>query len=140
MARYGSTKSITPEVLHDEVRFVLKTLLRDDLFGEVVVLTEAEKLLDSSLSMPFSEYTAFLKRHGYVEIDRLKNTIAVLPRGRTVSEGLHDGALLTALQSHFAAKIDATAAIAAPPITARPVTSFDVLKDVVKVGSGGGAR
>ena len=40
---------LTKDVLVEETRFLLKTLLRDDLFGEEVSLTEAEKLLELSL-------------------------------------------------------------------------------------------
>ena len=74
MARSG--RPLTADTLTEEVRFLLKTLMRDDLFGEEVSLTEAEKLLESSLTIGFVEYCAFLKRHAYVDIDRARNTIA----------------------------------------------------------------
>jgi eukaryotic-like serine/threonine-protein kinase len=99
MAR--SSKPLTPEVLQEEVRFLLKTLLRDDLFGAQVVLTEAEKLLESALSLPFVEYAAFLKRNAFIDIDRVKNTIQVLPRGKSVSDGAPDPSLQAALATHF---------------------------------------
>ena len=73
-----SSRPLTAEVLQDEVRFLLKTLLRDDLFGDHVALTEAEKLLESSLSVDFVEYCAFLKRQGFIEIDRERNSVTVL--------------------------------------------------------------
>src|SRR2546423_4918418 len=95
-------RPLTAENMTEEVRFLLKTLMRDDLFGEEVSLTEAEKLLETSLSVGFVEYCAFLKRHAYVDIDRARNTIAVLPRGKNVAEGGGDPSLQPTLAAHFA--------------------------------------
>lgn len=104
MARTG--RPLNAETLTEEVRFLLKTLMRDDLFGEEVSLTEAEKLLESSLSIGFVEYCAFLKRHAYVDIDRARNTIAVLPRGKNVAEGGSDPSLSPTLAAHFAKHLE----------------------------------
>lgn len=104
MARSG--RPLTAETLTEEVRFLLKTLMRDDLFGEEVSLTEAEKLLESSLTIGFVEYCAFLKRHAYVDIDRARNTIAVLPRGKNVAEGGSDPSLAPTLAAHFSKHLE----------------------------------
>ncbi len=104
MARGG--RPLTAESLTEEIRFLLKTLMRDDLFGEEVSLTEAEKLLESSLSVGFVEYCAFLKRHAYVDIDRGRNTIAALPRGKNVAEGGSDPSLTPTLAAHFSKQLD----------------------------------
>ncbi len=103
MARTG--RPLTAEALHEEIRFLLKTLMRDDLFGEEVSLTEAEKLLEASLSLGFVDYCAFLKRHAYVDIDRARNTVAVLPRGKNVADGGADPSLLPMLAAHFAKQV-----------------------------------
>lgn len=132
MAR--TLKPLTTETLQDEVRFLLKTLLRDDLFGDDVGVSEAEKLLESSLSIGFVEYCAFLKRHAYLDIDRTKNTITVLPRGRSFSEGTPDPTLAPALGQHFAARLGGAPApqptmtvppspAPAPPLTAPTATT-----------------
>lgn len=105
MAR-KSSKALTTDVLQEEMRFLLKTLLRDDLFGEEVSLTEAEKLLENSLSIGFVDYCAFLKRQGLVAIDRVKNTVNVLERGHTIASGVRDNALLNALSAHFASRLE----------------------------------
>ncbi len=120
MAR--AQRPLTAEVLHEEVRFLLKTLMRDDLFGEEVSLTEAEKLLEASLSMGFVDYCAFLKRHAYVDIDRARNTVAVLPRGKNVAEGGADPSLLPMLAAHFAKVVvpSAGGAAAAGAVAAAP--------------------
>jgi tRNA A-37 threonylcarbamoyl transferase component Bud32 len=108
MARSG--RPLSADSITEEVKFLLKTLMRDDLFGEEVSLTEAEKLLESSLSIGFVEYCAFLKRHAYVDIDRARNTIAVLPRGKNVAEGGADPSLTPTLAAHFAKHIESPAA------------------------------
>jgi eukaryotic-like serine/threonine-protein kinase len=101
------SRTLTSDVLQEEIRFLLRTLLRDDLFGEQVSLTEAEKLLEASLSIGFVEYCAFLKRHAYVDVDRGRNTIAVLPRGKHIAEGGTDPQLGPYLAAHFQKQIDA---------------------------------
>lgn len=134
MAR--TLKPLTVETLQDEVRFLLKTLLRDDLFGAEVGVSEAEKLLESSLSVAFVEYAAFLKRHAFLDIDRQKNTIGVLPRGKNYAEGNPDPSLGTTLAAHFSKLLGAREPSAPPPLpsassasssmapTAAPSSSF----------------
>jgi hypothetical protein len=118
MAR--SLKPLTTETLQEEVRFLIKTLLRDDLFGDEVGVTEAEKLLESSLSVGFVEYCAFLKRHAFIDIDRSKNTITVLPRGRNYADGNPDASLAPALASHFASRLSGTSSSALPSLSSPP--------------------
>ena len=118
MAR--TLKPLTTETLQEEVRFLLKTLLRDDLFGDEVGVTEAEKLLESSLSVGFVEYCAFLKRHAFIDIDRAKNTITVLPRGRNYADGNPDASLAPALSSHFASRLSGTQSSALPSLSSPP--------------------
>jgi hypothetical protein len=114
MAR--TLKPLTVETLQDEVRFLLKTLLRDDLFGAEVGVSEAEKLLESSLSVAFVEYAAFLKRHAFLDIDRQKNTLGVLPRGKNYAEGNPDPSLGTTLAAHFSKLLGAREPSAPPPL------------------------
>lgn len=136
MAR--ALKPLTTETLQDEVRFLLKTLLRDDLFGDEVGVVEAEKLLESSLSVGFVEYCALLKRQSFIDIDRARNTIVVLPRGRHFADGTPDPSLVPALAAQFAARLGpATAA----PATALPPqsTSPPVMSSPASAGFGGAA-
>ncbi|HEY4223878.1 MAG TPA: serine/threonine-protein kinase, partial [Myxococcota bacterium] len=62
---------------------------------------------ETSLSVGFVEYCAFLKRHAYVDIDRARNTIAVLPRGKNVAEGGGDPSLSPTLAAHFTKQLSA---------------------------------
>jgi serine/threonine protein kinase len=94
-------KHLTTELLQEEARFLLKTLLRDDLFGDEVHIPEAEKLLEASLSFSFVEYAHFLKKAALVEIERSRNTIAVLPKGKSVAVQGLDAASVQLLSQHF---------------------------------------
>ncbi|MBN2362440.1 MAG: serine/threonine protein kinase [Deltaproteobacteria bacterium] len=95
----------TIEKITEEARFLLRTLLRDDLFGNTVALTEAEKLLEPSLSLGFADYCAFLKKGAYLAIDRTSNTVTVTERGRLISEGLDDPNFHTDIALHFASRV-----------------------------------
>lgn len=110
----------TIEKITEEARFLLRTLLRDDLFGSAVALTEAEKLLEPSLSLAFGDYCAFLKKGGYLNIDRTSNTVTVTERGRLISEGLDDPDFHTDIALHFSSRVRGgeatrTAATLRPP-------------------------
>ncbi len=96
---------LTIEKITEESRFLMRTLLREDLFGSEVSLSEAEKLLEPSLSLGFVEYCAFLKKGGYLNIDRVDNTVAVTPRGKQISEGQDDAKFHAGLSAHFATRI-----------------------------------
>lgn len=98
---------LTRELLAEDTRFLLKTLLRDDLFGDEVSLTEAEKLMDASLSVGFVDYCAFLKKRDYVTIDRARNTIKVTPKGRLIADGMDDSEFHRELVAHFSARLAA---------------------------------
>jgi hypothetical protein len=115
MAR--ALKPLTIETLQEEVRFLLKTLLRDDVFHDEIKVGDAEKLLDNSLSIGFAEHCAFLKRHGFLEIDRVRNVVVVLPRGRSFADGGADPTLAGAIGTHFAARLPAQSSSATPGAT-----------------------
>lgn len=106
---------LTRELLAEDIRFLLKTLLRDDLFGDEVSITEAEKLMDASLSVGFVDYAAFLKKREYITMDRSKNTMGVTPKGRLIAEGMEDSEFHRELGTHFAARLAAAGAGSMPP-------------------------
>lgn len=128
MRRPGT--QLTHEVLVEEARFILRTLQREDLFGERVRLTEAERVLDTSISLSFADYCGFLNKYGYVRIDSLANLIEVTEGGAQVAQDLDDAEFHARLSRHFAKELGggAAAALPRPPRaegavapTARPV-------------------
>lgn len=96
---------ITHEALVEEARFILATLQRDDLFDEHVPLTEAERMLESSLSLSFAAYQAFLNKYGYVRMDALANSVEVTQGGTRVTEVLDDAEFNARLSRHFAREL-----------------------------------
>ena len=96
---------ITHEALVEEARFILATLQRDDLFDERVRLTEAERVLESSLSLSFADYCAFLNKFGYVRVDQLANSVEVTKGGARVAEVIDDAEFNSRLSRHFAKEL-----------------------------------
>src|SRR5438105_5805159 len=92
---------LSHEVLVEEARFILRTLQRDDLFGDRVRLTEAERVIDSSISLNFADYCGFLNKYGYVRIDQLANLIEVTEGGALVAQDLDDAEFHARLSRHF---------------------------------------
>lgn len=92
---------LTHEVLVEEARFILRTLQRDDLFGDRVRLTEAERVIDSSISLSFADYCGFLNKYGYVRIDQLANLIEVTEGGALVAQDVDDAEFHARLSRHF---------------------------------------
>jgi serine/threonine protein kinase len=129
MRRPGVQLSL--EVLVEESRFILRTLLRDDLFGKRVRLTEAERVLDSSISLTFADYCGFLNKFGYVRIDQLANVIEVTEGGAAIAQSGDDPEFQARLSRHFARELGTTqvkrpvppvpsAPAAEPTMTVRP--------------------
>src|SRR5687767_11308889 len=106
---------LTHEVLVEEARFILRTLQRDDLFGDRVRLTEAERVLDSSISLNFADYCGFLNKYGYVRIDQLANLIEVTEGGALVAQDLDDAEFHARLSRHFQRELGTSPVLRALP-------------------------
>ncbi|MCB9653627.1 MAG: serine/threonine protein kinase [Deltaproteobacteria bacterium] len=103
MAMDGSP--LTPEVVIDEARLILRTLLRKDLFGERIRLKEVEEALTKSLSIPFSDYCGFLNKQGYVRVDQLASLIEMTAGGASVAQGPDDPEFNARLARHFSREL-----------------------------------
>jgi serine/threonine protein kinase len=116
MRRPGA--QLTHEVLVEEARFILRTLQREDLFGQRVRLTEAERVLDTSISLSFADYCGFLNKYGYVRIDQLANLIEVTDGGGQVAQDLDDAEFHARLSRHFAKELGGVAPARSLPVKA----------------------
>src|SRR5688572_26953015 len=96
---------LTHEVFVEEARFILRTLQREDLFGERVRLTEAERVLDTSISLAFADYCGFLNKYGYVRIDQLANLIEVTEGGSQIAQLEDDAEFHARLSRHYAKEL-----------------------------------
>jgi len=106
---------LTLEVLLEEAKFILRTLQRTDLFGEQVKLTEAERVLDHSISLNFADYCTFLTKFGYVTSDASANRVALSEEGVIVANDGEDTNFHARLARHFAQKIESVSQPAPPP-------------------------
>ena len=108
MRRPGN--QLTHDVLVEEARFILRTLQRADLFGDRVRLTEAERVLDTSISLSFGDYCGFLNKYGYIRLDQLANMIEVTEGGVHVAQNINDAEFFARLGRHFAKELQASGA------------------------------
>ena len=108
MRRPGS--QLTHDVLVEEARFIIRTLQRADLFGDRVRLTEAERVLDTSISLSFADYCGFLNKYGYIRLDQLANIIEVTEGGAHVAQNLNDAEFHSRLSRHFAKELQGSVA------------------------------
>jgi serine/threonine protein kinase len=115
---------LTHEVLVEEARFILRTLQREDLFGERVRLTEAERVLDTSISLGFADYCGFLNKYGYVRIDHLANLIEVTEGGAQVAQDLDDAEFHARLSRHFAKELSTGPSVRPLPGRIEPAASL----------------
>lgn len=120
---------LTLEVLLEEAKFILRTLQRTDLFGEQVQLTEAERVLDNSISLNFTDYVSFLDKFEYVKSDATSNSIAVSDEGAIVASDGEDTNFHARLARHFARQIEAAAEPAPPPEPVPPPSMRPALSD-----------
>jgi serine/threonine protein kinase len=116
---------LTHEVLVEEARFILRTLQRDDLFGDRVRLTEAERVIDSSISLSFADYCGFLNKYGYVRIDQLANLIEVTEGGALVAQDLDDAEFHARLSRHFQRELGTAPPARSLPRNEAPPTAVD---------------
>lgn len=112
MRRPGAPISL--ELLLEEARFILKTLQRDDLFGARVRLTDAERVMERSISLAFADYAAFLGRYGYVKVDSQANALEITEVGRATSRASDDPELSARLGQHFTRELAESRAAPAP--------------------------
>ena len=121
MKRSGA--SVNLDTLLEEARFILRTLQRSDLFGDEVRLTEAERVLDHSISLNFADYCDFLSKHAYVQADAVANTVEVTDDGVRAAIG-DDPDLNPRLARHFAKHLESGAGPAPAPSSAPAESSI----------------
>lgn len=92
--------SLDHDNLRDEARFILKNLQRNDLFGDPVSIGEAERVMQSALSLKFSEFVAFLAKYGYVRLGGDGQTITVTQGGQLVIDA-DDAEFSSRINRHF---------------------------------------
>ena len=103
-------RHVSHDTLVEEARFVLKTLLRHDLFGDRVRLTEAESIIGKSIGLAFADYCSFLSKYGYINIESMKNdplkkVVDVTEIGNIVAKNGEDPEFAARIGRHFAREL-----------------------------------
>lgn len=93
------------DLLLEEAKFILRTLKRTDLFGERVPLTEAERVLDNSISLNFGEYCGFLEKNGYLSADASANVVGLTEQGDLLLQGVEEAKFRAQLARFFTHEI-----------------------------------
>jgi len=93
------------DLLLEEAKFILRTLKRTDLFGEDVPLTEAERVLDNSISLNFGEYCGFLEKNGYLSTDASANVVGLTEQGDLLLQGVEEAKFRAQLARFFTHEI-----------------------------------
>ncbi|MCG8424295.1 MAG: serine/threonine protein kinase [Proteobacteria bacterium] len=88
----GRTK-VTKEVLCEESRFILANVMAEARYGRQNRYDDIRRVCEGAISIPFSEYVAFLDSAGYLRHDRGKESLEVTKDG----EGIVNGGNLTEL-------------------------------------------
>ncbi len=127
---------LTLEVLLEEAKFILRTLQRTDLFGEQVQFTEAERILDSSISLNFTDYSEFLEKFGYIRSDPSANWVEVSEEGSFVASDGEDSTFHARLARHFSREIEAAVRPTPPPEPVPPPSLRPSIRPAVTEGRG----
>jgi len=96
----GRTK-VTKEVLCEEARFILANVMAEARYGRQNSYEDIRRVCEGAVSIPFSEYTAFLEKAGYLRHDRGSESLEVTKEGEKIVNGGNLGELTERAVAHF---------------------------------------
>jgi len=96
----GRTK-VTKEVLCEEARFILANVMAEARYGRQNSYEDIRRVCEGAVSIPFSEYTAFLESAGYLRHDRGSESLEVTKEGEKIVNGGNLGELTERAVAHF---------------------------------------
>jgi hypothetical protein len=142
-----SKTKLTKEVVAQEARFILDSLLNSNQLGKEAGVEELRRLCEQSVSLRFADYVSFLERFGYVTYDTNASRLTITADGERVVAGEKIAELVIDVVHHFRSMLTRTRtkeeiAIAQVGSVRRPADVKDVLLDeryakVKAIGSGG---
>jgi hypothetical protein len=92
---------VTKEVLCEESRFILANVLAEARYGRQNRYDDIRRVCEGAVSIPFSEYAAFLESAGYLRHDRESETLEVTEAGEEIVNGGNLTELTQAAVAHF---------------------------------------
>ncbi len=96
----GKTK-VTKEVLCEEARFILANVMAESKYGRQNSYDDIRRVCEGAVSIPFTEYVAFLEDSGYLKHDRKKESLEVTELGEDVVNGGSLTELTVQAVAHF---------------------------------------
>ena len=92
---------VTKEVLCEESRFILANVMAESKYGRQNRYEDIRRVCEGAVSIPFTEYVAFLVSAGYLRHDRTAETLEVTGPGEDVVNGGSLSELTVHAVSHF---------------------------------------
>jgi len=92
---------VTKEVLCEEARFILANVMAEARYGRQNRYDDIRRVCEGAVSIPFSEYIAFLEKSGYLRHDSGSESLEVTPDGETVVNGGNLPEFTERAVSHF---------------------------------------
>ena len=96
----GRTK-VTKEVLCEEARFILANVMAEARYGRQNRYDDIRRVCEGAVSIPFTEYVAFLEAAGYLRHDRGAETLEVTEPGEQIVNGGNLSELTAKAVTHF---------------------------------------
>lgn len=97
---------VTRDILNEDAVFILQCLRQNAREGRSMHMMDVRGYLADSMTLEFSDYLKFLRKFGYVELDREEHTLALTPAGEAAAQE-DDGELDGRLATHFAEQLAA---------------------------------
>ncbi len=96
---------VTRDDLGQDAVFILQYLRESQREGRSTHMLDVRGFIASSVTLEFSDYLKFLRKFGYVTLDRDQHTLALTPEGDLAAQGDPAAHLLGELDEFFADKL-----------------------------------
>lgn len=113
---------VTLDILNEDAVFILQCLRENAREGRSMHMMDVRGHLADSVTLEFRDYLKFLRKYGYVALDREEHTLSLTEAGVDAAQQ-DDGQLDTRLAAHFAEKL--AGELVAPEETLSLLTRVD---------------
>lgn len=97
---------VSLDILNEDAVFILQCLRENAREGRSMHMMDVRGHLADSVTLEFSDYLKFLRKYGYVALDREQHTLSLTEAGAEAAQQ-DDGELDARLAAHFADKLAA---------------------------------
>lgn len=96
---------VTRDILAEDTVFILQCLRESHREGRSMHMLDVRNYLANSVTLEFSDYLRFLRKYGYVVLDREQHTLGLTAPGDQAAQADPGTGLLGQLDDHFADKL-----------------------------------